>query len=76
MSEGNGTVQLAPYVQCEGCRGTGLVRARVDAESRLGGKDQPQVTAFREHGRCNGAGIRILRQPQRGEPYYGAPKLS
>lgn len=79
MTEGNGTLEMPPYIECEGCKGRGIVKARVDAEYRVPGrKDPAQVTVFREHDRCNGAGILILRIPvtKKASPYYGAPKLS
>ena len=78
MSEGNGTLELAPYIGCPECRGRGLIRARIDDETRLASKDPSQVTVWREHDRCHGAGILILRKPARegNTPYYGAPKLS
>jgi hypothetical protein len=78
MSEGNGTAVLPPYIECPDCYGRGLVRVRVDNEDRLSAKDPSQITVWREHGRCNGGGILILREAQRRgrSPYYGAPKLS
>ena len=78
MSEGNGTLELREYIECPECYGRGLVRARIDDETRLSSKDPAKRTVWKEHDRCNGAGILILRQPQRqgASPYYGAPKLS
>lgn len=79
MSEGNGTRELPPYIECEGCVGRGLVKIRVDAETRLvyGVKDPAQKLVRVPHERCDGAGIMILRSTGRGgRPYYGRPKLS
>jgi hypothetical protein len=70
-------VAMLPYIECPGCAGRGLVRARVDEETRLASKDPSKRTIWMEHERCNGAGILILRETLRGgAPYYGAPKLS
>ncbi len=79
MSQGNGTAAeiLKPYIECPDCAGRGYVKVRVDAETRLLLKDPEQKTIIRDHERCSGAGILILRRSVRGgEPYYGRPKLS
>lgn len=75
MSEGNGTLELAPYIECPDCHGRGLVRMRVEEESRIPGKDPATGLVVRPHARCDGAGILILRHPVNGEPFYGRPKL-
>jgi len=76
MSSGNGTLEKPPYIECEGCGGRGFVKARVDVESRIPGNNTSKSLVIRDHDRCNGAGIMILREHSRGDaPYYGAPKL-
>lgn len=56
------------YIPCPGCHGNGFIKGPIDEASgeRL----------VKDHDRCNGAGILILRHPQKGQPFYSGPKLS
>jgi DNA-directed RNA polymerase subunit RPC12/RpoP len=75
VSKENGTLELAPYIDCPDCHGRGIVKMRVDQESRVQGKDPATGLVVRPHARCDGAGILILRQGRNVQPYYGRPKL-
>jgi hypothetical protein len=60
-----------PYISCggtHGCDGRGIVRGPIDEATGR--------RIVREHGRCNGAGILILRRFPHGRTGYRAPKLS
>jgi hypothetical protein len=70
-------VDMAPYIECPDCAGRGYVKAHVEEATRLRTTEPNQKTVIRDHDRCNGAGILILREPSRkgNPPYYGAPRL-
>lgn len=62
-------VDMPPYIECSDCAGRGYVK--------LPPEERTADRTTRDHERCNGAGILILREPSRkgNAPYYGAPKL-
>lgn len=65
MNEENGraAVDRPPYIECPGCHGNGFLKGPLD--------EATGVRELRDHDRCNGSGILVLRP----NGLYRGPKL-